>query len=231
MAEGDRADQGQPEPGPAGATAGRAGPEPLEDVVDFGGHDALPGVLDDQAGGLGIIVLPDREPDRVAGAGVLHGVLQQGVQGQPQALVVGGHGHRVQPPGGPDPACRRLPAPQRLHQEAVQRDRRQVEEFGVLGRGDQEQALAQALQPRQLADHHVDVLLLATAGQFGRQQLGVPQSDGDRRPELVCGVLKERALASQQLAGLLTGPVASGRCGPAAVAVPHQAKAGGQNEA
>ena len=218
-------------PGPAGAAPGRPGTEPLEDVVDFGGHDALPGVLDDQAGGLGLIVLPDREPDRVASAGVLYGVLQQGVQGQPQALVVGEHGHRVQPPGGPDPARRRLPAPQRLDQEAVQRDRRQAEEFGVLGRGDQEQALTQALQPRQLTDHHVDVLLLAMAGQFGGQQFGVPKSDGDGGLELVCGILEECALVSQQLAGLLAGPVASGRSGPAAVAVPHQGQAGGQNEA
>jgi hypothetical protein len=57
-------------------------------------------------------------------------------------------------------------------------------------------------------------------GQLGGQQFGVPQSDGDGGLELVRGILEERALVSQQLAGLVAGPVASGRCGPAAVSVP-----------
>ncbi len=131
VAEGDRADQGQPETGAAGTAPGRPGPESLEDVIDRGRRDALTGVLDHQPGRRRIVVAGHRDPDHVAGAGVLDGVLQQGIHGQLEALPVGGHRHRIELPGRPDPAGGGLPAPQRLDEEAVQGDRRREEKFGI----------------------------------------------------------------------------------------------------
>ena len=223
MAEGDCADQGQSESSAVGTAPGRPGPESLEDVIDLRRLDALTGILDDEAGGRGLVVAGHREPDRVAHAGVLDGVLQQGIQGQLEALPVGGHGHRVQLAGRPDPAGGGVPALQRVDEEAVQRDRGQEQKFGILGHGDQQQPLAQAFQPGQLAHHHVDVLLLAAAVQLGGQQLGVAQRDGDRGPQLVRGVLEKGALVGQQPAGLFGGPERGSGPIPAQAGIPHRA--------
>jgi hypothetical protein len=76
VAQGDRPDQRQPEPGAAGPAPGRSSPESLEDVIDLGRQNALARVLDDQPGRRCIVVAGNREPDQIAGAGVLHGVFQ-----------------------------------------------------------------------------------------------------------------------------------------------------------
>ena len=44
-----------------------------------------------------------------------------------------------------------------LDRELVEQDRLAPQEFGVLGRGDDEQPLAEPAQPGHLADHHLDV--------------------------------------------------------------------------
>ena len=92
-------------------------------------------------------------------------------------------------------------------------------------------------EPRQLAEHHVDVLLFALTRELRRQQLGVAQGDRDRRSELVRGILEEPALARQQLAGLLARPalrvprVPGGSGGSVPVRVPHHDQAEDQNDA
>ena len=95
---------------------------------------------------------------------------------------------------------RRAPAQEHGRDEGVQRGRLEAEEVGILGRGDKQQPLAQALQPLQLADNDVDVTLPLPAGEIAGQQLGVAERDRDRGPELMGGILQELALDISSLA-------------------------------
>ena len=73
-------------------------------------RDAGAAVLDDERGRIPVIIVAGRQPDEVAGGGVLDRVLQQRVHGKRQALPVGLHRGRAGLSQLPVPRCRWLPA-------------------------------------------------------------------------------------------------------------------------
>ena len=161
---GDGAHQRQPEAGAPGRAAVAAA-EPVEDVPQQVGRDALAGVCDDQANRQPVSHRHYGQLDDVPAGGVPDRVLQQGVDGQAEPLPVGLHGDLVQPAelpaaigGGPPPA-------QDLHGEAVQLDRLGLEELRSLGGRDDQQSFGDPPEPVQFTQYDLDVVRLLVAGQ------------------------------------------------------------------
>ncbi len=127
-------------------------------------------------------------------------VLDQCVERETEAIGVDRRGDRVQAPELPAAGCDGLPAQEQLGDDHVDIGGLADQEVGVLGCGDEEQPLAQLLQPLQFAYDDADVLLLAAA-QRRRQQLGMTERDRDRGPQLVGRVLQELALYLDEALG------------------------------
>jgi hypothetical protein len=222
---GDRADQGKPEARAAVVT----GAEPVEDEVQPVRRDAGAAVGDHDPGRPAGPAFDDRQLYDIAPGGMPDGVLAERVERQAEPFPVGAHPDLVQQPDPPGPLGGRAPAADQVHAHLVQRDQLGVEEFRVVGGGDQQQALGDPAQPAQLADHDLEILPLLVPVQVGGQQLGVPQRDRDRGPQLVRRVLQELALAVQQPRVLLAEAPGGGLGGLLAAHVPDHRDEGGRH--
>ena len=125
------------------------------------------------------------------------GVLEQRVEREVKPFPVGAHGDGVKVPdpqplrdGGPPAADQAGDHLVKLHVLGVQERR-------VAGRHDEQEPLGDPAQPAQLADDDLDVLVLLLAADGPREQLGVPERDRDRGPQLVCGVLEKAPLRGE----------------------------------
>jgi hypothetical protein len=164
--------------------AASAGAEPVEDQGQLVFRDAAAAVGDDQPYRGSRLTPDDRQLYGIALGGMPDGVVKERVKGKAEPVGVGWQGDAVEAAKPPAARCRRLPAVEELRQEQVKGDGLGLEELGVGGRGDQEQALRAPAQPVQLADHDVDVLqFLADGGrvpgQAGGQQFRVAEGNGD----------------------------------------------------
>jgi alpha-beta hydrolase superfamily lysophospholipase len=190
---GDRPHQREAEAGAARMPA--VTDEPLEHVGQQLGRYAAAGVGHGQPD---IRRGRERQLDDVSLAGMPDGVLQERVHRQAEPLPVGVDDDLIELAELPVAVGGRPPPAQQLDDEAVQGDRLRAQEVGIPGRRDDQQPLGDPPQPAQLAQDDADVLCFLLAGQLAGQQLGVPERDGDRRAELMGGVLEEPALVDQQ---------------------------------
>ena len=108
---------------------------------------------------------------------MLDSVLQQCVDGEPQALRVGERDGRLQRAKLPAAVGGRPPAQQHVGDEVVEFYRFRAQKVRVGRCGDEQQPVAEGPQPVQLADDHVDVTLVLLTRDAAGQQLGVPKGD------------------------------------------------------
>src|SRR5438093_8247980 len=131
--------------------------------------------------------------DRVLGARVVHGVLDEGIERHGQAVRVGLGLNLIEVTQEPSP-WRRRPPVVRIQHDPADVDRQPMEEVRILLPGQQEQAVGQPPESLELIlddagivrDHRIP------GGAF--DELGMAERNRDRRAELVGGVLDEPPL-------------------------------------
>ena len=126
---------------------------------------------------------------------MLHGVLEQRVERDPQLLGVGEERPRGEVAEAPPPRRHLREAHEDVLEEGVELDLGQGEEVRAVGLREQEQALDDALDPAELVERHVDLAVRRAAAP---QHLEVAARDRHRRPELVRGVVQKPLLAREQ---------------------------------
>ena len=201
MRTNDRVDDRQPETGPAAdASTRRVGSgEALEHVSGCLGRDAAPlvGDLD-----LDDAVVPRRaQLDRIGRLGVLDGVLEQGVEDDPQALPIGCHGARVDMTEPPDAGADLGPAYEDILEEGFEIELLPNAEVRKIRLREQEQPLDDLVHPLELVHGDDDFLRSVPVG--AKSEIEVATGDSHRRPQFVGGVIHELLPPRHQLGVLL----------------------------